>query len=202
MRKNVCASLARKEIRQGLLLGPASLAAGLLIVYFGGFFSGPFLTVLDNLGKNFVYIFVSLFLILCGAYLLFQGLQGLFDLKSTDVCRAIRSQLRPEEEHLTAKEMLALVDQDLVYARRCAGGKVLLGQEWLAVPHASGQLVIRLENIRRIDRRGKDSTGLYLKFADGQGRGPCTRELTQVEADAIEFDVKSRMADLEGRPPV
>ena len=35
MKKNICAAEARKEIRQGLLIGPASLAAGLLVLYFG-----------------------------------------------------------------------------------------------------------------------------------------------------------------------
>lgn len=58
-----------------------------------------------------------------------------------------------------------------------------------------GQMVIRLANIRRIDRRGKNSTGLYLKVADSQGCGPGTGELTPVEADAIEAYVKRRIAD-------
>lgn len=197
MMKNICAAKARKEIRQGLLVGSASLVAGTLSFYFGKFFSGPLLEVLDNLGKNFVFICVSLFLILGGAYLLFHGLQGLIHLKSTDVCKAIRSQLRPEEEHLTGKEMIALVDQDLTYAQKYANGKILIGREWLVVPNSMGQLVVRLENIKQIERRGKDSTGLYLKFNYQHGRGPVTGELTPVEANSIESYVQGRIADLK-----
>lgn len=51
MRKNICASAARREIRRGLLAGPVSLAAGLLVLCFGKGFSGSFLTILENLGK-------------------------------------------------------------------------------------------------------------------------------------------------------
>lgn len=197
MKKNICASRVRKEIRQGLLVGPTSLVAGLLILYFGHFFSGSFWEVLDNLGKNLVFISVSLFLILCGVYLLFHSLQGLFHLESTDVCKAIHSQLRPEEEGLTGKEMLALVDKDLMYAQEYAGGKILIGREWLVAPKSGGQFVVRLENIRRIDRRGKDSTGLYLEFNDQRNRGPVSGELTPVEASTIEFCLKNRIPDLK-----
>lgn len=197
MKKNICAAKARKEIRQGLLIGPASLAAGLLVLYFGDYFSGPVLEVLDNLGKNFVFICVSLFLILCGAYLLFHSLKGLIRLESTDVCKAIHSQLHPKEETLTGKEMLALVDRDLMYAQEYADGKLLIGREWLVVPKSMGQFMIRLENIRHIQRRGKDSTGLYLKFNDQSGRGPITGELTPAEANLIEMYVQSCIADLK-----
>lgn len=154
---------------------------------------------MDNLGKNFVFISVSLFLILCGAYLLFHGLQGLFQLESTDVCKAIRSQLRPEEKGLTGKEMIALVDKDLLYAQKYVDGMILIGQEWLAAPKSGGQFLVRLENIRGIDRQGKDSTGLYLKFNDHRNRGPVSGELTPVEASTIEFCLKNRIPDLEIR---
>lgn len=197
MKKNICAAKVRKEIRQGLLTGSASLAAGLLILYFGDYFSGPILEVLDNLGKNFVFICVSLFLILGGAYLLFHSLKGLIRLESTDVCKAIHSQLYPKEENLTGKEMLALVDQDLTYAQEYADGKLLIGREWLVVPKSMGQFMIRLENIHHIERRGKDNTGLYLKFNDQYGRGPVTGELTPAEANLIEFYVQGRIADLK-----
>lgn len=197
MKKNICATKVRKEIRQGLLIGPVSLAAGLLILYFGDYFSGPILEVLDNLGKNFVFICVSLLLILCGAYLFFHSLKGLIRLESTDVCKAIHSQLRPEEENLTGKEMIAMADKDLAYAQKYAGGKVLIGCEWLVVPKSMGQFMIRLENIRHIERRGKDSAGLYLKFNDQSGRGPVTGELTPVEANLIESYVQGYIADLK-----
>lgn len=42
MKKNICASRVRKEIRQGLLAGPASLMVGVLILYFGHFFQDRF----------------------------------------------------------------------------------------------------------------------------------------------------------------
>lgn len=197
MKKNICATKVRKEIRQGLLIGPASLAAGLLILYFGDYFSGPILEVLDNLGKNFIFICVSLFLILGGAYLFFHSAKGLIRLESTDVCKAIHSQLRPEEKNLTGKEMIAMVDKDLAYAQKYAGGKVLIGREWLVVPKSMGQFMIRLENIRHIERRGKDSTGLYLKFNDQSGRGPVTGELTPVEGNLIESYVQGYIADLK-----
>lgn len=77
-----------------------------------------------------VFLCSGLILILCGAYLIFHGLWELFNLETTDICKAIRPQLRPEEENLTGKELLALVDRDLSYALEYAGGKVLIGQEW------------------------------------------------------------------------
>lgn len=42
-----------------------------------------------------------------GAYLFFHSAKGLIRLESTDVCKAIHSQLRPEEKNLTGKEMIS-----------------------------------------------------------------------------------------------
>lgn len=196
MRKNVCAAVARREIRQGLLLGPVMLAAGLLILFLQGIFSGPILVVLENLGKNFIFLCVSLFLVLGGAYLLFHGLRGLLRPDTTDICRSIRTQLRPEEEGLTGKEVLALADRDLACARAFAGGGVLVGREWLCVPKAMGQPVVRLENLHRIDRQGTDSTGLHLRFVDHHGCGPVTGELTAAEAAAIQMCLQNSAPNL------
>lgn len=153
--------------------------------------------MIENFGKNFVFIAVCVFLIAGGVYLLFHGLQGLFKLEATDVCKSIRTQLRPDEKDLTGKELIALADQDLEYAQEFADKTVLIGREWLCVPKSMGQFIIRLENIYGIERRGTDSTGIHLKFVDQYACGPVTGALTSVDAGAIEMCLRNNAPNLK-----
>ena len=196
MKKKICTSMVQKEITQSLLFGTLSLASGGgLLTYFTGILSGCLLDVIANFANNFIYICVILFLIIGGTYLLLYGLLGLFNLESTNMCKNIRTQLY-SEEHFTGKELLSWVDKDLEYSQEFAHGVVLIGQEWLLVPKASGQSIIRLRNIQKVENRGKSDTGIHLRFADQFGHGPITGELTSVDVGAIKICLQSRKPNL------
>lgn len=196
MKKKVCTSMVQKEITQSLLFGTLSLASGGLLTYFTGVLSGRLLDIIANFANNFIYICVILFLIIGGTYLLLYGILGLFNLESTNMCKSIHTQLN-SEEHYTGKELLSWVDKDLECSQEFAHGMVLIGQEWLLVPKAFGQSIIRLRNIQKIENRGKSDTGIHLRFADQFGHGPITGELTSVDVGAIEICLQSRKTKLE-----
>ncbi|MCI8809434.1 MAG: hypothetical protein HFF84_04765 [Oscillibacter sp.] len=190
MRKNVCASTARREIRISLWAGAAALAGGVFFLCLD-LITGEFWD-LRNLVTNKA---IEAFLIIGGVYILYRGLRGLFNLDTTDICLSIRPQLRAEEKHLTAKEMLALVDQDLECALDFAGGRVLVGEEWLFLCKSMGTPIIRLENIHRIEHRVTKNHGLYLDFKDQQGHGP-TVGVSSIEAGVIEAYLKNHAPNL------
>ena len=186
MGKGICATYARKEIMQGLLIGPVCLAAGLGLAVLTGVFSGPPLEVIEQFGKNFIYIAVILFLLLGGGYLLYSGERGLVRTGATGICRYIRLELAPNAADLTGKELLALVDRDLASGLKYSSGTVIIGQNWLFVQNAWGKPVIRLEHIQGVFHHQTPKGEVILKFADQHGVGPVTRELTVNEAGRIE----------------
>lgn len=186
MGKGVCAACVRKEVIQRLLIGPVCLAAGVGLAVLTGVFSGPPLEVVEQFGKNFVYISVILFLIWGGGYLLFSGVRGLIRTDHTDICRYIRLELASNAAGLTGKELLALVDRDLASGLKFSNGDVLIGQNWLFVQNARGKPVIRLEHIQGVFHHQTPKGAVVLKFADPRGAGPVARELTADEAGRIE----------------
>lgn len=196
MKKSICASMVRKEIVQGILVGGVCLTIGVALVPITGVFSGPLLNVIEGFGKNFVYISVILILSLGGAYLFIHGVCGLFHRESTDICKNIRTQLPPGEQ-LTAAEMIALVDKDLDLAQEFAHGEILIGKEWMIVQKTMGYPILRLENIQRIDCRGNGDVGFQLEFVNQYGNGPISGELTEVEMDIIKLTLQNKVPNLK-----
>lgn len=193
MKQGVCAAYARKGIIQGLLIGLVCLAVGIGLAILTGVFLGPPLVVIEQFGKNFVYIAVILFLILGGGYLLFSGVRGLLWTKTTDICRHIRLELAPNTASLTGKELLALVDRDLASSLKFSNGNVLIGQNWLFVQNAWGKPIIRLEHIQEVLHHQTPNGNVILKFADQHGVGPVTRELAASEAGHIEVYLQCKV---------
>ena len=193
MQKGVCAAYARRGIAQGLLIGPVCLTAGIGLAVLTGVFSGPPLKVMEQFGKNFVYISVILFLILGGGYLLFSGVRGLIRTDRTDICRYIRLELASNAAGLTGKELLALVDRDLAAAWTFSSGTIFIGREWLFVRNAWGKPIIRLEHIQQVLHHQTPKGNVTLKFTDHSGTGPVTRELTALEAGRIEAHLQHRV---------
>lgn len=196
MRKKVCSAYAEKEIIQSMLIGPIALTAGIFIAALAVSTSILDFFVL-HFAQNFAYIFVILFLVFSGAYLLFSGLRKLCSLEATDICRYIHAELQPKGVNLTGKEMLALVDSDLERGVIFGGENILIGQEWLFVKNAWGKPIIRLTNICRIKESKTKNSKIMLKFMDQQGVGPVTRELSTAEAGAIKAYLQSNVLHLE-----
>lgn len=196
MRKKVCSAYAKKEIIQSILIGSIALPIGIFIA---ALVVSP--SILDffvlNFARNLAYIFVILFLLFSGAYLLFSGLRGLCSLDSTGICQFIRTELQPKGMNLTGKEMLALVDSDLERGIAFGEGNILIGQEWLFVKNAWGKPIIQLKNIHGIKESKTKNSKVILKIMNQQGVGPVTRELSTTEAGAIRAYLQSNVSHLE-----
>lgn len=182
MKNGICAARNRKELWTFLSAGAAGMALGILFI---------FLELICKLkGLGFA---VGLACIGSGGYLLCAGWKGLLFPKNFGICAEILCQLRPEEQGLSAKEMLALVDQDLAYAVCFARGKALIGKEWFYSVNTMGCALIRLENIDKIERQTRNDRSMILRLKDAKGRGVCVFGVSSSEADAVQGFLKGRV---------
>ena len=195
MRKQVCATYAKRETIQSILIGFLSLPIGIFIATLVISTSILDFFVL-HFAQNLAYIFVILFLSFSGVYLLLSGLRKLLSLEATDICRFIHAELKSEGVSLTGKEMLSLVDNDLEKGILFGEEKIVIGQEWLFVQNAWGKPIIRLNNICKIKESNTKNDKIILKFINQQGVGPVTRELSTTEAGAIKSHLQRNIPDL------
>lgn len=185
MTRSICTSLLRKQIKQSLLIAPAALAGAVF------FLSLDLLTGQFYNPKNILPKIIVLFLLASGLYLAYSGLRALLFPAHSDLAVFLRPYLHPNEKALPIKDLFALVDRDLNTAADFAGGRVLIGEDWLFVRDAWGTPVIRLDALMRVERR-REKGRLHLKFLNANGAGPVTGVLSEGDACVIEQHLREK----------
>ena len=186
--KGPCAARNRRELRRFLLWGGVSTALGILFAFLG-----------LNYGLGVSWVLLGLIFTGGGGFLLCSGLRGLLFPERFNLCGEISHQLPSEAQGRTAKELLALADEDLAYAVSFAGGKALIGTEWFYSANTMGQALIRRDAIGQIERQVRKDHSVTLALMDRRGRGVYVPGLTPGEADAIQMFLKDKAPNCRGR---
>lgn len=188
-RKNICAATAQRRAVKNLLFGVGSAVLALLCRWAMTDFAPPGQgTMVANRYTPFLFLFSAMFAILA-LWLFFQGLRDLIVPANSDVAKSVRDQLTPEELRLPLREQFALVDDDLAaHGKALAGGKVLIGQEWLFARDAELPAV-RLANVSSLTYQQTKYGGMVLCVGRGGGstflEGVSTDEMEQVRNEII-----------------
>lgn len=182
MEKHICAGTVRRLAGRNLLGGAGSAVLALACRWAMTDFAPPGTgTIITNRYTPFLFLFSAMFALLA-LWLLFQGLRDLLVPANSNVARSVRGQLTPEELRLPLGEQFALVDADLTaHGQALAGGKVLIGQEWLFAKDAELP-AIRLANVTSLSYRQTKYGGMALNVGRGRDLMLSSGEIEQVRA--------------------
>lgn len=190
-RKNICAATARGRAVKNLVFGVGSVVLALLCRWAMTDFVPPGEgTMAANRYTPYLFLFSAMFALLA-LWLFFQGLRDLIVPATSDVAKSVRDQLTPEELRLPLREQFALVDDDLsACGKELAGGKVLIGREWLFAKDVDLP-AMRLVNVASISYRQTKYGGLALNI--GRDRDLV---LSSSEIEQVRNELMTRLSDV------